>query len=66
MRIACKNEVGIILRFVGIPLRIGGTRSPEYSPNIEIVFKDIFLASTVFNWKTDTSHDEFFKKYKGC
>lgn len=31
LRIACKNEVGIILRFVGIPLRIGGTRSPEYS-----------------------------------
>lgn len=33
LRIACKNEVGIILRFVGIPLRIGGTRSPEYSQN---------------------------------
>ena len=31
LRIACKNEVGIILRFVGIPLRIGGARSPEYS-----------------------------------
>lgn len=31
LRIACKNEVGIILRFVGILLRIGGIRSPEYS-----------------------------------
>ena len=35
LRIACKNEVGIILRFVGIPLRIGGTRSPEYSLHTE-------------------------------
>ena len=37
LRIACKNEVGIILRFVGIPLRIGGTRSPEYSVYLELL-----------------------------
>ena len=41
LRIACKNEVGIILRFVGIPLRIGGTRIPEYSPRSGGVMRNV-------------------------
>ena len=44
LRIACKNEVGIILRFVGIPLRIGGTRSPEYSIEVSDEVAEVFLA----------------------
>lgn len=47
LRIACKNEVGIILRFVGIPLRIGGTRSPEYS---DILDTTEYMQNTLRVW----------------
>lgn len=36
-------------------LRIIGSLDISIMPNIEIIMKDIFFASTVFNWETDTS-----------
>lgn len=36
-------------------LKMIGSLDISSSPDIEIVFKDIFFVSTVFNWKTDTS-----------
>ena len=46
-----------IIEYSQYELKIIGSIDISSGPNIEIVFKDIFLASTVFNWKTDTSHE---------
>ena len=45
-----------IIEYSQYKLKIIGSIDISSAPNIEIVFKDIFFASTVFNWKTDTSH----------
>lgn len=44
-----------IVKYSRYELKIIGSIDTSSAPNIEIVFKDIFFASTVFNWKTDTS-----------
>ena len=44
-----------IIEYSQYELKIIGSIDISSGPNIEIVFKDIFFASTVFNWKTDTS-----------
>ena len=44
-----------IIEYSRYKLRIIGSIDISAAPNIEIVFKDVFFASTVFNWKTDTS-----------
>lgn len=45
-----------IIEYSHYELKLIGSIDISSAPNIEIVFKDIFFASTVFNWKTDTSH----------
>ena len=47
-RIVYPKQLGIILRFSGILLRIGGTRSLEYS----LLFKECFFQSFVFIIRT--------------
>lgn len=44
-----------IIEYSRYKLRIIGSIDISSAPNIEIVFKDVFFASAVFNWKTDTS-----------
>lgn len=44
-----------IIEYSRYKLKIIGSIDISSAPNIEIVFKDVFFASTVFNWKTDTS-----------
>lgn len=44
-----------IIEYSKYILRIIGSIDISAAPNIEIILKDIFFASTVFNWETDTS-----------
>ena len=44
-----------IIEYSRYKLKIIGSIDISSAPNIEIVFKDVFFAFTVFNWKTDTS-----------
>ena len=41
-----------IIEYSRYKLRIIGSIDISSAPNIEIVFKDVFFASAVFNWKT--------------
>lgn len=45
-----------VIEYSRYALKIIGSLDISSSPDIEIVFKDIFFVSAVFNWKTDTSH----------
>ena len=44
-----------LIEFSRGELKIIGSIDISTKPNIELVFKDVFFASTPFNWKTDTS-----------
>lgn len=46
-----------IIEYSRYALKIIGSLDISFAPNIEIIFKDVFFASTIFNWKTDTSHE---------
>lgn len=46
-----------IIEYSRYMLRIIGSLDISSAPDIEIIFKDIFFMSTVFNWKTDTSRE---------
>lgn len=45
-----------VIEFSKGELKIIGSIDISDKPNIELIFKDVFFASTPFNWKTDTSN----------
>lgn len=45
-----------IIEYSQYELKIIGSIDISSTPNIEIILKDVFFFSSVFNWKTDTSH----------
>lgn len=46
-----------VIEYSRYELKIIGSLDISSAPNIEIAFKDIFFASTAFNWSTDTSRN---------
>ena len=44
-----------LIEFSRGELKIIGSIDISNKPNIELIFNDVFFASTPFNWKTDTS-----------
>ncbi len=49
-----------IIEYSKYVLRIIGSLDISAMPNIEITFKDVFFASAVFEWQTDTSQQVLF------
>lgn len=41
-------------------LEIGGSTSFSETPDIKIIFEDVFYLQCLYEWKTDTSQDVFF------
>lgn len=49
-----------VVEYSKYELKIIGSLDISAMPNIEIILKDVFFASTVFEWETDTSQQVLF------
>ena len=49
-----------VIEYSNCVLKIIGSLDISAMPNVEIILKDVFFVSTVFNWETDTSQQALF------